>query len=129
MILIGRAVNISQPDKMTRNEQMTSVDGNKLNAAQDISCEPEERNGVTYKNLSGTNLERAGDYNQRVVLQAIRIRGPITRAELSQTTGLTAPAVANITRRLIQHGLVVEAGKRRGACRPSGRLFFLGREY
>ncbi len=115
MILTGRAVNISQPDKMTRNEQMTSVDGNKLNAAQDISCEPEERNGVTYKNLSGTNLERAGDYNQRVVLQAIRIRGPITRAELSQTTGLTAPAVANITRRLIQHGLVVEAGKRHGA--------------
>jgi hypothetical protein len=29
--------------------------------------------------FSGTNLERAGDHNQRVTLQAIRARGPITR--------------------------------------------------
>lgn len=64
--------------------------------------------------LSGTNLERAGDYNQRVVLQAIRLNGPVTRAELARTTGLTAPAIANITRRLAQLGLVAEAGKRRG---------------
>ncbi len=71
--------------------------------------------GGSYRNLSGTNLERAGDYNQRVVLQAVRIHGPITRAELSRTTGLTAPAVANIARRLIQLGLVAEAGKRHGA--------------
>jgi predicted NBD/HSP70 family sugar kinase len=73
------------------------------------------RNIGGYLNLSGTNLERAGDYNQRVVLQTIRIHGPITRAELSRTTGLTAPAIANITRRLIQLGLVAEAGKRHGA--------------
>ena len=32
--------------------------------------------------LSGTNLERAGDHNQRVTLHAIRVNGPITRAEL-----------------------------------------------
>jgi predicted NBD/HSP70 family sugar kinase len=65
--------------------------------------------------LSGTNLERAGDYNQRVVLQAIRLHAPITRAALARTTGLTAPAIANIARRLIQLGLVAEAGKRHGA--------------
>ena len=64
--------------------------------------------------LSGTNLERAGDYNQRVVLQAIRINNPITRAALARTTGLTAPTVANITKRLIQLGLVAEAGKLHG---------------
>ena len=28
------------------------------------------------RNLSGTNLERAGDHNQRVTLHAIRVRGP-----------------------------------------------------
>ena len=33
--------------------------------------------------LSGTNLERAGDHNQRVTLHAIRVSGPITRAELA----------------------------------------------
>jgi predicted NBD/HSP70 family sugar kinase len=64
--------------------------------------------------LSGTNLERAGDYNQRVTLQAIRIRGLVTRAELARITGLTAPAIANITKRLLQEGLITEAGRRTG---------------
>lgn len=61
--------------------------------------------------LSGTNLERAGDHNQRVTLQAIRVGGPITRAELAEITGLTAPAIANITKRLLTEGLIVEAGR------------------
>src|ERR1700761_677 len=65
--------------------------------------------------LSGTNLERAGDHNQRVTLQAIRVSGPVTRAELADITGLTPPAIANITRRLMQDNLVREAGKVRGA--------------
>ncbi|MGC1302266.1 MAG: ROK family transcriptional regulator [Caulobacteraceae bacterium] len=73
-----------------------------------------DRSDIAASSLSGTNLERAGDYNQRVVLQAIRINGPVTRAELARTTGLTAPAIANITRRLIQDGLVADAGKRHG---------------
>ncbi len=74
----------------------------------------DERDTVSTSSLSGTNLVRAGDYNQRVVLQTIRLNGPVTRAELARTTGLTAPAIANITRRLTQLGLVAEAGKRRG---------------
>lgn len=64
--------------------------------------------------LSGTNLERAGDYNQRVMLQAIRIAGSVTRADLARTTGLTAPSIANITRRLLQDGLLTEARRRDG---------------
>lgn len=65
--------------------------------------------------LSGTNLEHAGDHNQRVTLHAIRVRGPITRVELSEITGLTAPAVANITRRLQSVGMIMSAGMRQGA--------------
>ncbi len=64
--------------------------------------------------LSGTNLERAGDHNQRVTLHAIRVNGPITRAELATITGLTAPAIANITKRLLTDKLIQEAGRRRG---------------
>jgi len=52
--------------------------------------------------LSGTNLERAGDHNQRVTLHAIRVNGPITRTDLADITGLTPPAIANITKRLMQ---------------------------
>jgi predicted NBD/HSP70 family sugar kinase len=64
--------------------------------------------------LSGTNLERAGDHNQRVTLHAIRVNGPVTRAELAVITGLTAPAIANITKRLLVENLIQEAGRRRG---------------
>lgn len=64
--------------------------------------------------LSGTNLARASDYNQRVVLQAIRTSKETTRTELSRTTGLTAPTIANITRRLIDEGLVKEIGRLQG---------------
>lgn len=64
--------------------------------------------------LSGTNLERAADHNQRVTLHAIRVLGPLTRVELAGITGLTGPAIANITKRLLQDGLIDEAGQRRG---------------
>lgn len=64
--------------------------------------------------LSGTNLERAGDHNQRVTLHAIRVSGPITRTELAAITGLTAPAIANIAKRLLADNLIQEAGRRRG---------------
>lgn len=73
--------------------------------------------------LAGTNLERAGDYNQRVTLQAIRVNGPVTRVDLAQLTGLTTPAIANITARLLQQKLIQEVGKlhgRRG--QPAMRL-------
>src|SRR5215471_15905191 len=65
--------------------------------------------------LSGTNLERAGDHNQRVTLHAIRVNGPITRTDLAEITGLTPPAIANITKRLMQDNLIKEAGRVRGA--------------
>jgi predicted NBD/HSP70 family sugar kinase len=64
--------------------------------------------------LSGTNLERAADHNQRVTLHAIRVSGSLTRVELAAITGLTAPAIANITKRLLQDGLIEEAGRRLG---------------
>ena len=64
--------------------------------------------------LSGTNLERAGDHNQRVTLHAIRVKGPVTRTDLVDMTGLTAPAIANITKRLLKDNLIKEAGRQRG---------------
>lgn len=64
--------------------------------------------------LSGTNLARAGDYNQRVVLQAIRTTSETTRVDLCRTTGLTAPTIANITRKLMEAGLVKEIGRLQG---------------
>ncbi|MEA1673152.1 ROK family protein [Nitrospirillum sp. BR 11163] len=73
--------------------------------------------------LSGTNLERAGDHNQRVMLQAIRVSGPLTRADLGRITGLTPPAIANITRRLLNESLILEVGRLQGTRgQPAMRL-------
>ena len=74
-------------------------------------------NGILHSvrpRLSGTNLERAADHNQRITLHAIRVCGSLTRVELAGITGLTAPAIANITKRLLQDGLIEEAEQRRG---------------
>jgi len=65
--------------------------------------------------LSGTNLARAGDHNQRVTLHAIRVNGPVTRTDLALKTGLTPAAIANITNRLIKDRLILSAGRLHGA--------------
>jgi predicted NBD/HSP70 family sugar kinase len=59
----------------------------------------------------GTNLPWVRDYNQGVVLEAIRLGGGVSRVEIARKTGLTAQTVSNIVRRLLTEGLVVE-GKR-----------------
>lgn len=60
----------------------------------------------------GTNLPRMGDFNQSVILEAIRrsVEG-LSRIELVEATGLSAQTVTNITRRLLDEGLIVEAGR------------------
>ena len=57
----------------------------------------------------GSNLVRLGDFNQTVVLDAVR-RHPqgVSRAELGQLTGLTPQTVSNIARRLLDAGLLRE---------------------
>lgn len=70
--------------------------------------------------LSGTNLERAADHNQRITLHAIRVHGIMTRVDIAHLTGLTAPAIANITKRLLQDGLIEEVGRlRQGRGQPA----------
>jgi len=75
---------------------------------------PLGRSRASGLHLSGTNLERAGDHNQRVTLHAIRVNGPVTRAELADITGLTAPAIASITKRLLSDKLIQDAGRTSG---------------
>lgn len=64
--------------------------------------------GTIKSRLPGTNLSRAGDYNQRVVLQAVRANGPVTRSDVAEITGLTHQSVINISRRLLEAGVIVD---------------------
>ena len=58
--------------------------------------------------LTGTNLVHAKAYNDRIVLETIRLHGPISRAEVARHTELTAQTVSNIARRLMAAGLIQE---------------------
>lgn len=63
----------------------------------------------------GTNLPRMGDFNESVILDAVR-RAPdgLSRVELAGATGLSAQTVSNICRRLLDAGLLAETGKKGG---------------
>ena len=58
--------------------------------------------------LVGTNLQYANSYNNRIVLETIRLYGPLSRVEIARKTQLTAQTVTNITKKLIDGGLVLE---------------------
>lgn len=72
----------------------------------------------------GTNLPRMGDFNESVVLDAIRrVPAGLSRVELAQATGLSAQTVSNICRRLLDDGVAQEAGTTsNGAGKPRRML-------
>ena len=52
----------------------------------------------------------ARSQNERLILWLIRRNGPMPRAALAQATGLSAQAVTNITRALIEGGMLDAGG-------------------
>jgi predicted NBD/HSP70 family sugar kinase len=52
------------------------------------------------KSISGTNLAQAKSHNRRVVIEAIRTNGPLSRAAIARLTALTAQTVSNIVEEL-----------------------------
>ncbi|KAA5974252.1 MULTISPECIES: ROK family transcriptional regulator [unclassified Pantoea] len=69
---------------------------------------------------SGTNLEHARAHNRRVVIEAIRLHGELTRAELARLTALTPQTVSNIVAELEQAELLTSRQPRRsGRGQPS----------
>ena len=61
----------------------------------------------------GSNLHALGGFNQTVVLDTIR-RTPagLSRVEIAEQTGLSAQTVSNVSRRLLDAGVIREAGIR-----------------
>src|SRR5437763_3071314 len=46
--------------------------------------------------------------NERTVLEAVRVSGPISRAEVARQTGISRPTVSGVLRDLLEDGLVRE---------------------
>lgn len=53
-------------------------------------------------------------YNERVVLQAIRLHGALPAAEIARATSLTAQTISLITKRLLDDGLLKKGEPQRG---------------
>ncbi|RWQ20872.1 ROK family transcriptional regulator [Mesorhizobium sp.] len=57
--------------------------------------------------LRGTNQEFGRPYNRRIVLESIRLHGPIARGDIAKGVGLTVQTVSTIVRELEEHGYVL----------------------
>lgn len=62
----------------------------------------------------GSNHVGMRQFNERVVLQAIRLNGSLPKADLARLTGLTAQTIGLITTRLEEDGLVLKQDRVRG---------------
>jgi predicted NBD/HSP70 family sugar kinase len=75
------------------------------------STEPSERARLRPRGSSQGGLRQ---YNERVVLQAVRLHGALAGAEIARLTGLTAQTVSMISKRLLEDGLLVKGEPQRG---------------
>lgn len=58
------------------------------------------------KAIAGTNLEQAKSHNRRVVIEAIRTNGALSRATIARLTALSSQTVSNIVEELEAAGLL-----------------------
>ena len=61
--------------------------------------------------LTGTNLKYARAHNLRIVLETIRLFGPLPRKDIAQRTELRLQTVSNITRKLLDADLILEVDR------------------
>ncbi|MET3898084.1 putative NBD/HSP70 family sugar kinase [Devosia sp. UYZn731] len=66
------------------------------------------------KTKLGANSGGAGTHNRRVLMQALRLNGHLTRAEIARGTGLVPQTVSNIIEELERDGLVIAAEPLKG---------------
>ena len=69
---------------------------------------------VDAKRSSGASSEVVRDINRRIVLNLIRTRQPISRADLARVSGLQRSTISLIVEQLIEEKWVIEG--------PTGRL-------
>jgi predicted NBD/HSP70 family sugar kinase len=80
------------------------------------AAEPGEEPSADAGRLEPRGSSQGGlrQYNERVLLQAIRLHGPLASAELARLTRLTAQTVSTITKRLLDEGLLLKGEPVRG---------------
>jgi predicted NBD/HSP70 family sugar kinase len=66
------------------------------------------------RRIIGSNQVGMRQFNERVILQAIRLRGSLAKAELARLTRLSTQTVSAIVDGLLEDGLVVKQARLRG---------------
>jgi predicted NBD/HSP70 family sugar kinase len=61
----------------------------------------------TRRAIAGTNLEQAKSHNRRVVIEAVRSHGELSRAEIARITALSSQTASNIVEELAAAGLLL----------------------
>jgi hypothetical protein len=75
--------------------------------------------------LPGTNQEFGRPYNRRIVLEAIRLHAPITRAQIARRVGLTVqPVSARLNRAMPR--LILSDGGQNAVMRGAAALMVSG---
>ncbi len=74
------------------------------------------RDALTTTHLQPRGSSQGGlrQYNERVVLQAIRLHGALPSADIARLTRLTAQTVSLITKRLLDDDLLIKGSPQRG---------------
>ncbi|HUN90795.1 MAG TPA: ROK family transcriptional regulator [Burkholderiaceae bacterium] len=75
---------------------------------------PTSRSARTQRRRHGSNQVGLGQFNERVVLHAIRVHGATPKADLARLTRLSTQTVSLIINRLLDEGLVLKRGRVRG---------------
>lgn len=63
--------------------------------------------------FSGVSQLDLGSFNERVVIETVRLAGTVTRGEIAHRTGLTQQSVSRITRSLLDRDFLAEDAQRR----------------
>lgn len=65
--------------------------------------------------VAGTNLGHAKSHNRRVVIEAIRVNGPLSRAEIARITALSSQTASNIVEELVAADFLIAEPTRKHA--------------
>src|ERR671933_2776163 len=61
--------------------------------------------------------------NDRAALELLLARGPLTRAQLGELTGLSKVTASQLVERLVERGLVRRVGEQAGGRGPNAQLY------
>ena len=85
-----------------------------------VNSVPEQPARRAIRAIAGTNLDGASAHNRRVIFDALRINGALTRADLARATQLTPQTVSNIVDSLHSDGLITaDEPRRQGRGQPA----------